>query len=304
MEDAISKAKHKIENFIENNAEHKNKKIGFILINPDTKETISIAFGNDDAIQFSPYNKGVGVIQEWAFSFDEYLFHDLENNYQIGNIDDSFHYSIWCWLDEMYPQDIIYKDGVQNYLQYCADNGITKDYIDKKNNLDVPDVMKHFEGLALFETMEYKGYVIETTDVNNDNKEKLINIYENRNKYKKKEPIDTISLNTVGLKKNIKDHVDKLYIEKNKKIIKGIEYFVHPKGTIFAGMKIRIHPEDAFENAIARGMKNPEDWMYMYSKNNRDYFKNYDFRNYISYPQFGPLEMLKQKFNKSKERER
>lgn len=52
---------------------------------------------------------------------------------------------------------------------------------------------------------------------------------------------------------------------------KGIKYLVHPAGSIFEGIKIRENPNDAFENAIKRGMKNPDDWMYMYSENNKDF---------------------------------
>ena len=37
---------------------------------------------------------------------------------------------------------------------------------------------------------------------------------------------------------------------------KGIKYLVHPAGSIFEGIKIRENPNDAFENAIKRGMKN------------------------------------------------
>ena len=44
----------------------------------------------------------------------------------------------------------------------------------------------------------------------------------------------------------------------------GIKYLVHPKGSIFEGIKIRENTDDAFKNAIKRGMKNPDDWMYMY----------------------------------------
>lgn len=73
----------------------------------------------------------------------------------------------------------------------------------------------------------------------------------------------------------------------------GIDYLVHPKGSIFAGMMIRENPQDAFDNAIKRGMKNPNDWMYMHSENGRDYFKHHDTRNYTSYPQIGPLQKIK-----------
>lgn len=73
----------------------------------------------------------------------------------------------------------------------------------------------------------------------------------------------------------------------------GIKYLVHPKGSIFEGIKMRENPDDAFENAIKRGMKNPDDWMYMYSEKNKDYFKNYYTREYISYPQFDLKDKIK-----------
>ena len=73
----------------------------------------------------------------------------------------------------------------------------------------------------------------------------------------------------------------------------GIKYLVHPAGSIFEGMKIRENPNDAFENAIKRGMKNPDDWIYMCSNNNKDYFKNYYSRKYKSYSQFDIKERIK-----------
>lgn len=83
---------------------------------------------------------------------------------------------------------------------------------------------------------------------------------------------------------------DFIHIEENE-----IKYLVHPTGSIFKGMKIRENPNDAFENAIKRGMKNPDDWMYMYSENNKDFFKNYYSRTYKSFPQFGLKEKIKNK---------
>jgi len=41
--------------------------------------------------------------------------------------------------------------------------------------------------------------------------------------------------------------------------------------------------EEAFENAIQQGMKDPENWMYMYSDVRKDYFKNIDTREYITF---------------------
>lgn len=64
-----------------------------------------------------------------------------------------------------------------------------------------------------------------------------------------------------------------------------MDYRTIPENSIFNELQIRENPNDAFENAIQHGMKNPYDWMYMYSKNNKDYFKNCITREYTSYPQ-------------------
>lgn len=220
MREIINKVKNEVELFLKNNEEHNNKIIDCILINQETKETITIASDNEELILFAPYTKeqenGYMNISDWDFNFDGYIFEDLEKDYQIGFMSDNMHYGIWQALDELYPEDIDNKNGVQKYLQFCADNGITKKYLDEKLKLDTVDVMKYFEGLALFETMEYKGYVIEADDINEDNdKENLVNIYETKENYDKKEPIETISLNTIGLKQNIKDYIDEFYIDKN-----------------------------------------------------------------------------------------
>ncbi len=69
--------------------------------------------------------------------------------------------------------------------------------------------------------------------------------------------------------------------------------------SIFANLQTR-DSELAFYNAIKKGMKAPEDWMYMYSKNGRDYFKHIDYRTYVSYSYTKLLFALGSKFIKKK----
>jgi len=40
---------------------------------------------------------------------------------------------------------------------------------------------------------------------------------------------------------------------------------------------------EAFESAKSKGLNNPGEYMYMYSKDGLDYFKNINFRNYINF---------------------
>ena len=219
MNEKIKKVKEDIETFLMENMEHQNKHIDYILVDQETNETYVLASdGADEAIEFNPlsknYKEGFQYVPEWDYNFDYYIYNYLEEGKQIAYMTDDVHYSIWNSIHELYPEDIDYKDGVQNYLQYCADNGITKEYLDKKTGLNTPDIMQYFEGLAFGETMKYKGYICVADDINLDNnKEKLVQIYENQQNYINGENIETISLNTIGLKQNIKDYIDDVYIK-------------------------------------------------------------------------------------------
>ena len=48
-------------------------------------------------------------------------------------------------------------------------------------------------------------------------------------------------------------------------------------------IKSRTEIEIAFKNAINKGLKDYDEWMYMYTKNKKDYFKNQLTRSYVSF---------------------
>lgn len=212
----IEEEKIKVEKFLNDNMEHQDKKIDYILYKPDKMETNILASNsNDEAIEFRSNTNDFNYVPEWDYNFDYYIYNLLEENWKIEYMTPEVHYSIWNSINELYPNDIDYKDGVQNYLQYCADNKITKKYLDEETGLNTPDVMQHFEGIALNETMKYKGYIIEAGDLNDDNpRENLVYIYDNEQDYINGDEIETISLNTIGLKQNVRDYIDEFYIDK------------------------------------------------------------------------------------------
>ena len=72
-----------------------------------------------------------------------------------------------------------------------------------------------------------------------------------------------------------------LLMDTKKKAIKTISSF---KSAINDGSSMyQRNSNKAFENAKTKGLNKPSEYMYMYSQTNRDYFKNINFRNYISF---------------------
>lgn len=198
MNRKVEEIKNNIETYLKESVEHKNKHIDYILFNPINNDTYVLASDeNEDAIEFSPLNKseinGYATVPEWDYNFDYYIYNYLENGLKIGYMTDELHYSIWNSISELYPDDIEYKSGVQEYLQYCKDNNITKAYLDARTGLDTPDVMKYYKNnyvkileywetdygdlrcsAILYQNGKQKVFVTASYDTDKENFEELI----------------------------------------------------------------------------------------------------------------------------------
>lgn len=217
MQEDIIKLKEDIESFLKDSIEHQDKQIEYIIRNPKNGDTYVLASdGYDEAIEFTPqgknYKEGFSYVPEWDYNFDYYIYNYLEEGYKIEYMSPNTHYGIRNSIHELYPDDIEFKDGVQSYLQYCVDNKITKQFIDKETGLDSPEVLQLFNGLAKGTYMEYKGYIALSTELNYDNQnEVLVNIYNSMQDFIDGESLETISLNEINLKDNIKEYIDDNY---------------------------------------------------------------------------------------------
>lgn len=225
MLDFVEKEKLRIEEFLKDSEEHQDKQVQYVLYKLDTKETNILATDPNGtvAIEFTPHTKdskeGYWNVPEWDFNYDYYIYNLLEENWEIGYMTPTVHYDIWNSINELYPEDIDYKEGVQKYLKYCKENNISKEYLDKqmKNkipNVNTPDIMKYLDDLEVSDTFEYKGYFIQVDDYNLDNEdENIIQIYENEQSYIDGENIESVSLSKYGLRQNIKDYIDETYFQ-------------------------------------------------------------------------------------------
>lgn len=234
MENKIEQVKNDIESFLMDSVEHQNKNIDYILFNPKTEETITIASdGVEEMIEFAPYTKdeinGLSRVPDWDFNFDGYLFEELQKGYQIGYMSPDVHYSIWNSLNDLYPEDLENKDGIQKYLQYCKDNNITKKYLDKEVKLDTPDVMQFLTGepLSMGDVVEHKGYVAQVNEENYDNpEESIVFIYKSKQDMIDGNYIEQVSLANDTLKNDIREYIDDNYDFKESKTISSDESYI------------------------------------------------------------------------------
>lgn len=125
----------------------------YVLVNSKNPKNSVVVMYDTDTEKFcfiKPYMKKledkISALEEWRFNYEEHLFEYLENDYQMFNSNDFvFHYNVWNYIEEMYPEEIENKKGMQKYLKYCKEQGITKEKIERKLNSDVPNVMRFFK---------------------------------------------------------------------------------------------------------------------------------------------------------------
>lgn len=152
MNEYVKRAYDNVSAFLKE--EHKDMHIDCILYDEKTHATYTTATdGNEKCFNFDPYSKyepnGYEIIPEWDYNFDYYVYDLLDQGCEIGYMTDEMHYGIWNSIDELYPNDIEFKEGVLKYIEYCKNNNITKEYIDSKMDLETPDIMPLFDNEKL-----------------------------------------------------------------------------------------------------------------------------------------------------------
>ena len=117
----------------------------YSLLNKKNPQDSVIAYcdeGAEKIFLITPYQKGFDdkfeIVPDWQFNYYGGMMTFLDDGYEIIDIGEGSHYSIW---QEVYdrllePKDERYKKGVEKYMKYCKKNNITKESIMKSFNLE------------------------------------------------------------------------------------------------------------------------------------------------------------------------
>ena len=131
--------------------------VQYILLDKDNKINEIVCYGNENLISVDPNTFDIHEIADYAFTYDTDVFSELQNGKKIGYMTPSCHYNIWNQVNDWYPEDIDNIEGMKLYFDYCKNNSITKEYIDKEMQLNVPDVVTRIKMDELIPIMEKKA---------------------------------------------------------------------------------------------------------------------------------------------------
>ena len=126
------------------NSEYKEFELAYVLkVKDECQNCYAVAIQGDEIIGFNPFEKKIDTLPEWDFSADGEIFQELEWNREIIYMSIDCHYGIWHEITRCYPEDIQYKEGMQEYLKYCKRNKINIDTIRKLRHVDdIDNIMK------------------------------------------------------------------------------------------------------------------------------------------------------------------
>lgn len=94
------------------------------------------------------YPKRTESTPSYDFSYSDYLYEPLANGFKIVWMNENVHPILWEDLTEGYePEDVKEDRGMQKYLEYCVNNGITHEKVDSES-FHCKDALQLYVGVA------------------------------------------------------------------------------------------------------------------------------------------------------------
>ena len=126
--------------------EHRIKEVDCIFENKlEITDSYAVATDYDEVVIVNPFTGEITPSAEWQFNADEDIFGNLETN-NLAYVSMKAHHGIWSYIEDVKPEEIQNKEGMQKYLKFCKDNNITKESIEEATHLTtLSDVMKYYK---------------------------------------------------------------------------------------------------------------------------------------------------------------
>lgn len=124
--------------FIKEDIDH--YKVQITAINKDDPED-GMIYKTDETVKANLDDSiNVYPLFEWQWNIDEDIFEILNDGYQIDFMDMTIHYGIWTTINDWGLNEIECKEGLNKYILFCKNNGISAQTIKSTVGHDIKDI--------------------------------------------------------------------------------------------------------------------------------------------------------------------
>lgn len=133
--------------------DEENFKIDHLLVKgskDSPEDVVAYASCEDDMVMFHPLRENDRPFAHYGdfFTFDSDLFEYLEQGYSLACISPEAHACAWYEIEAL-QVGIEHREGMQKYLHYCKQRGITREQLARKADYDGMDVMTLYDRQAV-----------------------------------------------------------------------------------------------------------------------------------------------------------
>ena len=134
--------------------DEENYKMSYLLVEGSINKperVLAYAVNDQAVLLFHPMEKPVyeSLVNDWEFNFDYDLFQYLEGGFNLIAMTPDAHTGVWYEIAEYHgTSGIACVQGMQKYLHYCKQHGITKERLARETGYDGMDVMTLYDRQA------------------------------------------------------------------------------------------------------------------------------------------------------------
>ena len=131
--------------------DEENYKMSYLLVEGSINKperVLAYAVNDQAVLLFHPMEKPVyeSLVNDWEFNFDYDLFQYLEGGFNLIAMTPDAHTGVWYEIAEYHgTSGIACVQGMQKYLHYCKQHGITKERLARETGYDGMDVMTLYD---------------------------------------------------------------------------------------------------------------------------------------------------------------
>ena len=133
--------------------DEENYKIDYLLVKgskASPEDVIAYASFEDDMVRFHPLRENDQPFAHYGecFTYDSDLFEPLEQGYSLACMAPEAHACAWYEIEDL-QGGIEHEAGMQSYLHYCKQHGVTRVQLARLADYDGMDVMKLYHRQAV-----------------------------------------------------------------------------------------------------------------------------------------------------------